>query len=195
MPEMVTLRTERLVLRPWREGDREPFAALNADPCVMEWFPSTMTRQESDAFVDRIEQRFQARGWGLWAVEVPGRQPFIGFVGLSPADDTLGYPCVEVGWRLAAAFWGHGYAPEGALAALQFGFDELALEEIVSFTAVGNAKSRRVMTKLGMVHRESDDFDHPRLPVTSPLRRHVLYRIVNDAFTGLTVAHRGVGPG
>ncbi len=181
-PDAVALRTERLVLRPWRSEDRAPFAALNADPEVMEWFPSTMTREESDAFVDRIEQRFRDYGWGLWAVEVPGVSPFIGFIGLAPANSTLGYPSIEIGWRLATPFWGRGYAPEGALAALRFGFETLLLEEIVSFTTVGNAKSRRVMTKIRMTRREEDDFDHPRLPATSPLVRHVLYRITAAAF-------------
>lgn len=181
-PDAVTLRTDRLVLRPWRAEDRPPFAALNADPQVMEWFPSTMTREESDAFADQIERRFQDHGWGLWAVEVPGVAPFIGFVGLHPADTTLGYPSVEIGWRLATAFWGHGYAPEGALAVLGFGFERLQLEEIVSFTSVGNAKSRRVMAKIGMTHRAADDFDHPRLAATSPQSRHALYRISAAAF-------------
>lgn len=182
-PDAVTLRTDRLVLRPWRSEDRPLFAALNADPTVMEWFPSTMTADELDAFVDRIEQRFREFGWGLWAVEVPRVAPFIGFVGLSPADATLGYPCVEIGWRLAAMHWGQGYAPEGALAALRFAFDTLALDEIVSFTSVGNAKSRRVMTKIGMTHNAEDDFDHPRLASTSPLLRHVLYRITAAEFS------------
>jgi RimJ/RimL family protein N-acetyltransferase len=181
-PDAVTLRTERLVLRPWREEDRPPFAALNADPAVMEWFPSTMTREESDAFVDRIEERFRDHGWGLWAVEVRGVAPFAGFIGLHPAESTLGYPAVEIGWRLAAAFWGRGYAPEGARAGLRFGFERLRLEEIVSFTSVGNEKSRRVMTRIGMTHSAEDDFDHPRLPATSPLSRHVLYRITAAEF-------------
>lgn len=181
-PDAVTLRTDRLVLRPWRREDRPLFADLNADPKVMEWFPSTMTPDESDAFVDRIEQRFREFGWGLWAAEIAGDAPFIGFIGLSPDDSTLGHPCVEVGWRLAAGFWGHGYAPEGALAALQFGFERLRLEEIMSFTSVGNAKSRRVMTKIGMTHNADDDFDHPRIAATSPLLRHVLYRITAAAF-------------
>jgi RimJ/RimL family protein N-acetyltransferase len=116
-------------------------------------------------------------------VEVAGADAFIGFVGLNPADTTLGYPSVEIGWRLAAAHWGHGYAPEGALAALQFAFGQLGLDEIVSFTSVGNEKSRRVMTKVGMTRNPEDDFDHPRVPATSPLSRHVLYRISAEAFS------------
>lgn len=180
----ITLRTERLLMRPWRAEDREPFAELNADPRVMEWFPAVLTPSESDALADRIEQLFRHQGWGLWAVEVVGADPFIGFVGLNQADATLGYPCVEVGWRLAAAHWGRGYAPEAALAALRFGFEDLGLEEIVALTSVGNARSRRVMSKLGMTRSPEDDFDHPRLPRSSPLLRHVLYRIGSAAFSG-----------
>jgi 3-dehydroquinate dehydratase/shikimate dehydrogenase len=182
MPDAVTLRTDRLLLRPWRREDRPAFAALNANPEVMEWFPSTLTRDASDAFADVIEERFRNQGWGLWAVEVPGVAPFVGFVGLNAADNTLGYPSVEVGWRLAQPFWGRGYAPEGALAALRFGFERLQLDEIVSFTSVGNANSRRVMSKIGMRHNVEDDFDHPRVAAMSPLLRHVLYRISADAF-------------
>jgi 3-dehydroquinate dehydratase/shikimate dehydrogenase len=177
-----SLRTERLLLRPWRSDDRAPFAALNADPRVMEWFPAPMTPVESDAVADRIEKHFAETGWGLWAVEIPGECPFIGFVGLSPSESTLGYPSVEIGWRLASERWGHGYAPEAALEALRFGFEDLFLDEVVSFTSAGNAKSRRVMAKIGMTHNPKDDFDHPRLSKTSPLSRHVLYRITAEAF-------------
>ena len=177
------LKTGRLLLRPWRASDRDLFAELNADPRVMELFPSTLTRSESDALVDRITKHMDDQGWGLWAVEVPGIADFIGFVGLSPADDTLGHPAVEVGWRLAALYWGHGYATEGALAALNFGFHEIALNEIVSFTSAGNIRSRRVMEKIGMVHRSEEDFDHPRIPQTSPLCRHVLYRLTRAAYS------------
>jgi 3-dehydroquinate dehydratase / shikimate dehydrogenase len=184
MPDDLTLRTERLILRPWHSQDRAPFAALNADPRVMEWFPTALTTEESDAFADRIDERFHHQGWGLWAVEIPGAHPFIGFVGLNPADATLGYPGVEVGWRIAAEHWGHGYAPEGAVAALIFGFDRLKLDEIVSFTASGNVKSRRVMEKLGMVTRPEDDFAHPRVPADSPVSHHVLYRLSRSAFHG-----------
>jgi 3-dehydroquinate dehydratase / shikimate dehydrogenase len=178
----VKLRTERLLLRPWREGDRDAFAALNADPRVMEWFPATLTRARSDAVADAIEARLGDQGWGLWAVELPGVADFIGFIGLNPADEELGRPAVEVGWRLAAEHWGRGYAPEGAIAALRHGFEALGLEEIVSFTAVGNLKSRRVMEKIGMTHDGADDFDHPRIAEGSPLRRHVLYRVDAASF-------------
>lgn len=177
--EPVTLRTERLLLRPWRESDREPYAALNADPEVMRHFPSTLTRAESDASVDRIVDGFARRGWGLWAVEVDGGAPFVGFVGLDePAWEAHFTPCVEVGWRLARAHWGKGYATEAARAAVAFGFDVLGLDEIVSFTVPANSASRAVMERLGMTHDEPGDFDHPRLPEGHPLRRHVLYRLL-----------------
>ncbi len=171
------LRTPRLALRAWRPEDREPFAAMTADPAVMEHFPATMTREQSDAFVDRIEAPMAADGWGLWAVEVVGGDRFIGYVGLArPGFEAHFTPAVEVGWRLAATAWGHGYATEAASEALRFAFDELALDEVVSFTIVGNVRSRAVMERLGMTHDPADDFDHPNLPEW-PQRRHVLYRI------------------
>ena len=171
-------RTERLILRAWRPGDREPFAALNADPIAMEHFPSTMTRAESDAFADRIDAELRERGWGLWAVEVPGVADFIGFVGLHDARFEAHFtPAIEVGWRLTRAHWGRGYATEAAREALAVGFGELGLDEIVSFTATSNRRSRAVMERLGMTRDPADDFDHPGVPAGSPLRRHVLYRL------------------
>jgi ribosomal-protein-alanine N-acetyltransferase len=169
-------------LRLWRPDDRIPFAALNADPKVMEHFPSTLTRGASDALADRIERHFVEHGFGLWAIEVLGVAPFVGFVGLSiPEFATPFGPCVEVGWRLSAKHWNRGYATEGALAALTFGFETLGLQEIVSFTVSANAPSRRVMEKIGMVRDPDGDFDHPGLPESHPLRRHVLYRIGSPA--------------
>jgi ribosomal-protein-alanine N-acetyltransferase len=165
-------------MRRWRDADREPFAALNADPVVMEFFPALLSRAESDAFVDRIEETFDRNGWGLWAIEVAADGTFAGYVGLWPAVFESDFtPAVEIGWRLAAACWGRGYAPEGARAALAFGFDTLGLDEIVSFTTVGNIRSQRVMQKIGMTRDPEDDFDHPNLPAGHPLRRHVLYKI------------------
>jgi len=180
VPAPDELRTERLLLRQWRPEDRPPFAALNADPEVMRHFPSTLARAESDTFADRCEAGIAQRGWGLWAVEVlPGDDRagsgFIGFTGLNvPGFEAHFTPCVEVGWRLARGHWGHGYATEAARAAVGYGFDVLDLDEIVSFTYVGNDRSRRVMEKLGMV--EDGEFDHPRLP-GDPIERHVLYRL------------------
>jgi RimJ/RimL family protein N-acetyltransferase len=159
-----TYRTPRLLLRPWRDDDRAPLAAMSADPAVMEYFPSVLDRAGSDALIDRLRAHFAARGYGFWAVEAPGVAPFIGLVGLLhqtyPAPWT---PGVEIGWRIARPHWGQGYAPEAAAEALRIGFEDL--------------KSRRVMTKLGMVHDEAGSFDHPELPAASPLRRHVLYRL------------------
>jgi RimJ/RimL family protein N-acetyltransferase len=172
------LRTERLWLRQWRPEDSEPFAAMNADPRVMEYFPGTLSRQESDAITARIAAHFRERGFGLWAVEVPGVTPLAGLIGLStPRFEAAFTPCVEIGWRLAAESWGHGYATEGARAALDFGFQVVGLEEIVSFTTVQNVRSRHVMEKIGMTHDIAGDFDHPLLPAGHRLSRHVLYRL------------------
>ena len=174
----VVLRTERLVLRPWRDEDLAPFAALTADPRVREHFPSLLSREESDAAARRMRAEIDQNGYGAWAVEVPGLAPFVGFIGLAvPAFDAPFTPCVEIEWRLARAAWGRGLATEGARAALAFAFDELGLEEIVAMTTPANRPSRRVMEKLGMRHDPSEDFDHPLLPPGSPLRRHVLYRL------------------
>jgi RimJ/RimL family protein N-acetyltransferase len=172
------LRTERLLLRRWRDADRAPFAALNADPEVMEHLGSTLSRARSDALVDHIEAQFRDRGFGTWAVEVTDTGILAGFVGLSVASFEAHFmPAVEVGWRLARPQWGHGYAVEAALAAVAFGFDEAGLDEIVSFTVPANVRSRRVMERLGMTHDAADDFEHPAMPVLHPLRRHVLYRL------------------
>jgi RimJ/RimL family protein N-acetyltransferase len=187
------VRTDRLLLRPWREADRAPFAALNADPEVMEHFPGVMTREASDAFVDRIEQGWEELGWGLWAVEVPGITPFIGFVGLWRTEIVAGEPLVEVGWRLARPFWGHGYATEAALQALEFGFEVLTLDEIVSFTVPRNARSRAVMERIGMHRDPADDFDHPRVDrLRYPhIVRHVLYRLARSEWQARHVQERG----
>jgi RimJ/RimL family protein N-acetyltransferase len=173
-----TLTTPRLLLRPWQDEDLAPFAALNADPRVMEYMPKRLTPEESDALAARIREHFARHGFGLWAVEVAKGARFAGFVGLSvPAFQAHFTPCVEVGWRLAAEHWGHGYATEAARAALSFGFERLGLEEIVSFTVPANQRSRSVMDRVGMTHSPADDFEHPLLPEGHPLRRHVLYRL------------------
>jgi RimJ/RimL family protein N-acetyltransferase len=177
------LATARLLLREWHERDREPFAALNADPRVAEFLGKPMDRAASDDLVDRIVARWASDGHGQWAVERVEDGRFLGFVGLAaPSFETAFTPCVEVGWRLAAASWGHGYATEGARAALRFGFDDLNLDEIVSFTTVANVRSRAVMERLGMTRDPADDFDHPRIAEGNPLRPHVLYRIRPDGW-------------
>jgi RimJ/RimL family protein N-acetyltransferase len=176
--EPAVLRTDRLVLRPWRDGDLAPFAALNADPRVREHFPSCLTRAQSDASAERIRANLEAHGYGLWAAEVVGGAPFIGFIGLAAPSFVAHFtPCIEIGWRLAHVHWGRGYATEGARAALAFGFESVGLAEVVSMTTPGNTRSRRVMEKLGMHRDPAEDFDHPNLAPGSPARRHVLYRL------------------
>ena len=172
------LTTARLRLRQWREEDLAPFAALNADPQVMEFFPKVLTRAESDVVAGRIRNHFARHGFGLWAVEAPGAADFVGFVGLAvPSFEAHFTPCVEIGWRLAREHWGHGYATEAATAALAFGFGDRALEEIVAFTVPANISSRRVMGRIGMRRSPADDFEHPAIADGHPLRSHVLYRL------------------
>src|SRR5262245_14444165 len=178
-----TLSGGRVRLRPWRHADREPFAAMNADPRVMEFFRSPLSRAESDVMVDYIEAHFSRHRFGLWAVEVPGVAPFIGFTGLAiPRFSAHFTPCVEIGWRLAIAYWGQGLATEAARLALGYGFETLKLGEIVSYTAVTNRRSRTVMERLGMRRDPADDFDYPGLPEHHPLRPHALYRIGSDGY-------------
>jgi RimJ/RimL family protein N-acetyltransferase len=173
----MALATERLILREWRAEDREPFARMNADPAVMEFMPTVLTRAESEALVDRVEAHFAARGFGPWAAELRETGEFIGYVGLwTPAFEAHFTPCIEIGWRLAKEHWGKGLATEGARAVMEHALGELGLKDLVSFTSVQNARSRRVMEKIGMTHNPADDFDHPVLPEGHSLRRHVLYR-------------------
>lgn len=172
----------RVRLRPWLAEDRAPFAALNADAKVMEHFPAPLTRVQSDALADRISLRIDERGWGFWAAEyqpASAQAPqFIGFVGLnSPAADLPFSPCVEIGWRLAYDYWGHGLALEAARLALRVGFEALQLKEIVAFTTLRNTRSRAVMQRLGMQESPEEQFDHPAVPADSPVRPHCLYRL------------------
>lgn len=177
--------TARLVLRPFDDADRAPFFALNTHPLVVESLGSSPTRAESDAIVDHIGEEMAREGWGIWAVEVAGATPFVGMVGLHRVRAELPFaPAVEVEWRLHPDHWGHGYATEAAAASLQFGFDEAGLDEIVAFTTTLNARSQAVMERIGMERDRAGDFDHPRLPVGSPLRRHVLYRVANEDRAG-----------
>lgn len=173
------IETERLLLRAWRESDREPFYQMCADPEVMRFFPSVLTREESDAIVDKINAQQEKRGFTLYAAELRERACFIGFIGLSVPSFM---PAVEIGWRLARPYWNRGLATEGASAVLRHGFTDLGLSEIVSITVPTNLPSRRVMEKLGMTHRHADDFDHPAIPEGHPLRRHVLYRLGKRAY-------------
>jgi RimJ/RimL family protein N-acetyltransferase len=174
---MQQIETDRLILRRWRPDDFPAFAAMNADARVCEFLTGTLNEEQSKAFADRIQQHFATYGFGLWATEVKGGAPCIGYVGLSvPRFDAHFMPCVEIGWRLAHEHWGKGYATEGAKAALRHGFDILKLTQIVSFTVPDNIRSRAVMEKIGMTRDPADDFDHPNIAEHHPLRRHVLYR-------------------
>jgi RimJ/RimL family protein N-acetyltransferase len=174
----LALETPRLILRRWREEDFGPFARLNADPRVMEFFPAPLLPEEAQALIKDIEKRFERHGFSLWATELKATRELIGFVGLNVPTYPLPFsPCVEIGWRLAFEHWGKGYAQEAAQASLRYGFEKLGLKEVVSFTAVANQRSRRVMERIGMRHDPEGDFDHPKLPEGHWLRRHLLYRI------------------
>lgn len=180
MPAAPELLTSRLLLRHWHAPDREPFAAMNADPEVMEHFPAPLTRAESDAFMERTEARLRSQGFGLWALEERESGRFLGFTGLQPVTFEAPFVrglTVEVGWRLRRDAWSRGYAQEAAQAVRDFAFERVGLDEIVSFTATTNLRSMRVMERIGMTHQGADDFDHPGLPPGHRLRRHVLYRL------------------
>ncbi len=172
------IETERLLLRHWRDSDREPWAAMNADPHVREFFPGLLTREQSDASQDSLNAHITRHGFGFWALEERATGAFIGFTGLLhtafPARFT---PCVEIGWRLAHPAWGKGYATEAARASLDYGFGKLGLASIVSFAVKANMRSRRVMERIGMRRDPDGDFDHPNIPAGNSLRRHVLDRI------------------
>lgn len=177
MTAPVTLHTERLILRQWRPEDVLAFADMNEDTEVMRYFPGTLTREQSAAWADNCRQMLEKQGWGLWAVEVRQSARFIGFVGLhAPTIDLPFNPCVEIGWRLARQAWGQGYATEAARACLQFGFEQIGLQEIVSFTSIVNAPSSAVMQRLGMT-RDADSFEHPSVPPGHILREHCVYRM------------------
>lgn len=176
----IEFETPRLRLRQWRESDRKPFAAMNADPVVMEFFPALQSRAASDSSIDTWQEQLAERGWSNWAAEILSTGDFIGFVGLSVPQRLFSFsPCVEVGWRLARAHWGRGFATEAALAALRVGFEQVGLKEIVSFTSVSNVRSRAVMKRIGM-RDTREDFEHPGVPEGHSLRAHCLYRITQE---------------
>ncbi|MEL7432138.1 MAG: GNAT family N-acetyltransferase [Chlamydiota bacterium] len=177
-----SLITERLLLRHWKKTDLDPFAKMNADPRVMAYFPKTLSTQETTDLVEQMDRMLKEKGYGPWAVEVPGIVPFIGFVGLMyqdfPADFT---PCIEIGWRLAYDYWGQGYAFEAASKVMEYAFFELQLPELVSLTSIKNKRSQKLMQKLGMTRNPKEDFDSPKVPLDSPLQPHVIYRKKNPA--------------
>ena len=175
-PRFDTIRTSRLLMRRWKESDREPYAALNADEETMRYFPATLDRAASDAMVVRIEALFEEQGFGLWALEVADDSQFVGFTGLNPMPEGVpGEGGIEVGWRLARHAWHHGYATEAAAAAVRVGFTGFGLDEIWSMTSVLNEPSMAVMRRLGMT--EFARFEHPRIAVGHQLRPHVAYRL------------------
>jgi RimJ/RimL family protein N-acetyltransferase len=173
----IEVTTPRLILRAWKDVDREAYAAMNADPEVMRYFPALQSREQSDRSIDAWSEELALRGWSNWAVALRETGAFIGFVGLTVPKRAFHFqPCVEIGWRLAREHWKQGYATEGAKAALRVGFDQARLEEIVSLTALANLPSRAVMERIGMMNA-LEDFDHPALPEGHALRRHCLYRL------------------
>jgi len=181
MNKPLHLETDRLVLREWLPSDEAAMCAINSDLKVMEHFPALLSEAETRELINKFKLHFGKYGYGFYALEVKPTSCFIGFAGLhNVAFDADFTPAVEIGWRLSSKHWGKGYATEAAKAAVNFAFNELKLKEIVAFTTINNKKSRRVMEKLGMTHHSKDDFDHPRLPADSPLRRHVLYRLAQD---------------
>lgn len=173
---MGELRTERLLLRRWRESDLEPWAAMNADPEVREFLGRVLTREESDASVAAFQAEFDERGYGWWAVEVQATGEFVGFAGLDAVEPDMPVEGVEIGWRLGRSSWGHGYATEAARATLGFGFETLELPEILAITTATNLRSQAVMRRLGMTRDPADDFEDSSVPKDSPLRHHVIYR-------------------
>jgi RimJ/RimL family protein N-acetyltransferase len=187
LARVIEFETPRLRMRQWRDADREPFAAMNADPAVMEFFVSPQSRAASDASIGAWQSQFAASGWSNWAAELIESGQLIGFVGLSVPRRALPFsPCVEIGWRLARPYWGQGLASEAARRALLIGFEALGLTEIVSFTAVGNQRSRAVMERIGM-RNANQDFEHPGVPEGHPLRLHCLYRLSRSQWSQNTV--------
>jgi ribosomal-protein-alanine N-acetyltransferase len=183
------LITARLVLREWRAEDREPYAALNADAAVREFFPERLTRAQSDAQIAVFEDHFATHGFGMWALQLRAGGELIGFTGMDLATyDAPFAPAIEIGWRLARGAWGHGYATEAALATVEFGFERLELREIVACTTPSNLRSRAVMERLGMTHDPREDFDHPEVAAGHPLCRHVLYRLDAERWRSRAVA-------
>ena len=177
----VELRTARLLLRQWKESDIDAWCAMNADAEVRKYFPKVNSREESVAEAERIRASINQHGWGMWALEVPGVLPFAGFVGLNnPGFAAPWQPAVEIGWRLARSAWQQGYATEGATAALDFAFTHLQLPQVMAMSVTTNAPSHRVMERIGLSPWPEMDFDHPRVPVDWPLKRHIVHRITDQ---------------
>ena len=176
-----SIQTKRLLLRLWKKKDLESFVELNKDPRVMEYYPSIKSYEESLEEYKRIIEEFKKEGFGFWAVSIIGGADFIGFIGLNRVKFVAHFtPAIEIGWRLTPDYWGKGYATEGAIACLKYGFETLRLDEIVSFATLKNSRSIAVMKRIGMLSDPKDDFDHPKLAEDHHLRRHVLYRLKKE---------------
>ena len=179
------VESERLILRNWKDSDQPVFAQMNTDPKVMEFLPKSFWGNDGKEVIARIKNSIETNGYGMWAMERKDTGEFIGFTGLhSPTWEAHFTPCIEVGWRLASKYWGQGFATEGALASLDYGFNKMNLDEIVSFTVPDNTRSRKVMDRIGMTYDKSGDFNHPTLPENDPLSQHVLYRLSKKDYIG-----------
>lgn len=177
------LKTDRLIIRQWQESDITSLSKLNADKEALKYFPRTYTKQETIEFIEKMSDKISKQSYGFFALELRETKEFIGFTGLSnPSYKTPFTPCTEIGWRIHKQFWGKGYAPEAAKACLDYAFNELYLDEIVSFTASLNKPSMRVMEKIGMTRSIHEDFYHPLINKTDPLALHVLYRLKKENF-------------
>lgn len=175
--QITQLETQRLILRQWNEADYEKFAELNSDSTVMEFFPSLLSQEQSNAMAHKCQTLIAKRGWGLWAAEIKVSGEFIGYVGLHEPEAQLPCsPCTEIGWRLHKQYWSRGYATEAAREVLRFGFQEICLNEIVSFTAVTNIRSWSVMERLGLI-KTNENFKHPNIAENHPLSEHLLYKV------------------
>jgi RimJ/RimL family protein N-acetyltransferase len=172
---LVEINTERLIMRGWRESDLAPWAAMNADPEVRRYLGPLLTFEQSCAWVLNFQDDLDRGGFGFWAVEVRASVEFIGFTGLDTVDDEMPFTGIEVGWRLARPAWGHGYATEAGLAALEYGFDVMGLPEILAVTMARNLRSQAVMRRIGMTTDPAEDFDDADVD-ESQMRRHVVYR-------------------
>lgn len=187
-PSLIELETPRLKLRQWQATDFAPFAQLNANAHVMQYFPSTLNSEQSNALAEKFQRLISQNGWGFWAIELKSTSEFIGFTGLHAQPEQFEFsPCVEIGWRLDQKFWNHGYAFEAAQACLDFAFNTLRLKDIVAFTVLQNTASEKLMQRLGMQFK--NEFNHPALKQDSPLQRHILYKITHSEY--LNQQHNG----
>jgi len=177
------IATPRLILRTWKQEDIDPYFRINQDPKVIEFLRGPLTLDEVNAFVSNVNNQQEKYGYTLWAVEVKQTGTFIGFIGLNYTNwESHFTPAVEIGWRLDSKSWGQGYATEGAKAALDFAFNKMNLQEIVSFTVPDNKRSIQVMERIGLKRDLNGDFEHPKLPKDHRLLKHILYRLTREDY-------------